>query len=187
MKLRFLMIPALLATALFGQGPGGFRGHRQGNGSNAPGTTPTPPTAEQLATREVNMISSVLKLNSTQSAALLALACATNSTTVAPPCILTAEQNALQANATTLKSDWATAATSIAGGTVPSFGAIGALNEANLTARATAAVALLAVITGPAPSGLAMTLSATQQTMLINMLVRGGPMGGPGGFRGGRF
>jgi hypothetical protein len=179
MKLKLLIIPALTATILCAQGPGGF-GHR-GQGSGTPGTAPTPPTAEQLATREVNLISMALRLTTTQTSALLSdLACASSATTVAAPCVLTAEQNVLQANAATLKTDWATLVTDLTStppvSTTSVVTAINGLELSNLEARTAAASAVLTEL-----ATLKITLTATQETNLIHMLVHGG--GGPGFFR----
>ena len=100
MKSTLLIIPALMVTALFAQGQG-FNG-RRGPGGNAT-TTSTAPTPEQAATRQVNLISSALRLSAADTTALLAaLACST--------CALTTEQTTLLANAATLKTDWSTLA-----------------------------------------------------------------------------
>lgn len=170
MKLKFLLIPALMATALCAQGPGGPGGpggHRQANGTN---TAPTPPTPTQAATRELNMLAGFLRLDAAQTTALLA-----------SPLLgqLTTEQTSLQSNAATLKTDWAAVEAAIAaGGAAPDLSGIEGLEHTNLTARVTAAGQVLTEV-----KALGVTLTATQQTALINMLVRGG--GSPGGFRGG--
>lgn len=170
MKLRLLIIPALMATALFAQGPGGFR--RNGNASSTP---PTPPTPTQAATRQLNTIAGFLRLDATQTTALLA-----------SPLLgqLTTEETTLQGNATTLKADWATVDAAIAGGGTPDLTAIEGLNAADLAARVTAAGQVLVEL-----KALGVTLTANQQTALINMVTRGGggPGGFGGGFRGGRF
>ncbi len=168
MKLRLLIIPALMATVLFAQGPGGPGGRRQ---AGTPGSTPTPPTPTQAATRELNMIAGFLRLDAAQTTALLA-----------SPLLgqLTTEETTLQTNAATLKTDWTTVDAAIAGGGTPDLSGIEALNSANLAARVTAASQVLVEL-----KALSVTLTANQQTMLINMIVRGG--GGPGGFRGPRF
>ena len=169
MKLRLLLIPALMATVLFAQGPGGpFVGRRDANG---PTTAPTPPTPTQAATRQLNLIAGFLRLDAAQTTALLA-----------SPLLgqLTAEETTLQANAATLKADWSTVQTTIAGGGTPDLSAIEGLNAADLTARGTAAGQVFAEL-----KLLGVTLTTNQQAGLVNMLVRGG--GGPGGFRGGRF
>lgn len=177
MKLRLLIIPALMATALFAQGPGGFR--RNGT-NNGPSTPPTPPTPEQAATRQANMISSFAKLTSSQSSAFVtAMACAT-----AVSCPLTAEQTTLQGNAASLKADYATLAGDVANSpdsVANDAAAVNGVELLNLQARATAAVAVLQEL-----ATLKVTLTANQQTALVNMLVRGGG-GFGGGFRGGRF
>jgi hypothetical protein len=169
MKLRLVIIPALMATALFAQGPGGFGGRRaSGNATNTPRTPPTP---AQLAGRELNMIAAALHLTAAQTSTLT-----TNATLVAD---LTAEQTALQGNAAALKTAWTTADTTIAGGGTPDLTSINSLTAANLAARVTAAGQVLSIL-----PGLGITLTPAQQTNLNNMLVRGG---GPGGFPGRHF
>ncbi len=169
MKLRLLIIPALMATALCAQGPGGFGGHR---GANASTTPRTPPTPEQLAGFELNRIASALRLTAAQTSTLTG-----NATLVAD---LTAEQTTLQGNAATLKADWTTAETAIAGGTAPDLTDIKTRSAQNLTARAAAAAQVMKIL----PGLLGITLTSAQQTILVNVLVHGG---GPGGFRGGHF
>jgi hypothetical protein len=128
------------------------------------------------------MISMALHLTTQTSALLSDLACASSAATVTPttPCALTAEQNVLQANAATLKTDWATLATDLSStppaSTTSIVSAINGLELSNLEARVAAASALLSEL-----ATLKVTLTATQQTNLIHMLVRGG--GGPGFFR----
>ncbi len=160
-----------MATALFAQGPGGFR--RQSNGTNAPATAPTPPTPTQAATRQLNMIAGFLRLDAAQTTALLA-----------SPLLgqLTTEETTLLGNAATLKTDWGIVDTAIAANptTVPDLTAIEGLNNGSLAARVTAAGQVLVEL-----KNLGVTLTSNQQTGLINMLVGGGGMGGPGGFRGG--
>jgi Spy/CpxP family protein refolding chaperone len=52
MKLRFLIIPALTAIALFAQGPGGFGGARPGNpGPGNPGMMPAPQGPDGMGPR----------------------------------------------------------------------------------------------------------------------------------------
>jgi hypothetical protein len=179
MKLRLLVIPAFMAAALFSQGPDGF-----GNVNGQTSGMSTSPTPEQLATREVNIISIALRLTHTDASALLAdLACASSATTVTPstPCALTAEENVLQANAATLKTDWAELVTELSStppaSTTTTVGAINGLELSNLEARVAAAGAVLAELTT-----LKVTLTAAQQTNLINLLVHGG--GGLEGFGG---
>ena len=170
MKLRLLIIPALMATALFAQGPGpgGFGGRRaSANGTNTPRT---PPTAAQLAGRELNMIAAALHLTAAQTSALTA-----NAALVAD---LTAEQTTLQGNAAAMKTAWTTATTTLAGGGTPDPTGINNVNAANLAARMTAAGQVLSTL-----PGLGITLTSAQQANLVNMLVRGGG----GGFHGGRF
>jgi hypothetical protein len=169
MKPTLLIIPVLIATALFAQGPGAFGG-RRGQGSGTPGATPTPPTPEQAATREVNLISAALRLTTAQTTALLAdLACAS--------CALTTQQTALQANAATLKTDWTALAAELTsappGSTTTTVSAINGLELSNLEARVAAAGAVLAELATQK-----VTLTSAQQTTVVNLVVRGG-----GGFR----
>jgi hypothetical protein len=181
MKLKFLIIPALIATTVFAQGPGGFGGPGpRGQFGGTPGTPPTPPTPEQAATREANMISMALRLSSANTSALVAdLACASSATTVTSttPCALTAEQNVLQANAAALKTDFTTLATELTtpSSTTATVTAINGLELTNLEARVAAAGAVLAEL-----ATLKVTLTSAQETNLVNLLVHGG--GGPGGF-----
>jgi hypothetical protein len=178
-----LAIPALMTTALFAQGPGGFGNRGRSNGTQgATSATPgTPATPEQLATREVNRISTALRLTSANTSTLLAnLACASSATsvTVSTPCALTAEQNVLQANAATVKTDWTTLATELSGtpptSTSATVVAINGVELSNLEARVAAAGAVLAEL-----SSLKVTLTSTQQTNLLGLLVRGGGAPGP--------
>jgi hypothetical protein len=176
MKLRLLVIPVLVATALFAQGPGALGGRR---GLATSATPPPPPTPEQLATREVNTISTALRLTTTQTSALLAdLACASSATTVTPttPCALTAAQNVLQANAATLKTDWATLSTELSstppGSTATTVTAINGVELSNLDARVAAAGAVLTEF-----ATLKVTLTSNQETTLVNILIRGGGRG----------
>ena len=166
MNIRLLIIPALMVSALCAQGPGGFDDRL----AQGPGTAPTPPTAEQAATQEVNMIWRALGLNSTQSSSLLsALACSS--------CALTAEQTTLQANAATLKTDYATLGTDLTStppaSTSATVNAINGIELTSLQARVTAAGAVLTEL-----KTLSISLTATQQTNLIKIVVRGGFGGG---------
>jgi hypothetical protein len=116
------------------------------------------------------MIAGFLRLDATQTTQLLA-----------SPLLgqLTAEETTLQANAAILKADWATADATIAGGGTPDVSGINTANAGNLAARVTAAGQVFTAL-----KTLGVNLTSNQQTVLINMLVRGGG-GGPGGFRGG--
>lgn len=115
------------------------------------------------------MIAGFLRLDAAQTTQLLA-----------SPLLgqLTTEQTTLQANAAILKADWATAEATIAGGGTPDVSGINTANAGNLAARVTAAGQVLTAL-----KALGVNLTSDQQTVLVNMLVRGG--GGPGGFRGG--
>jgi hypothetical protein len=171
MNFRFLLIPVLITTAAFAQGR---RFQTTPNGS-AP-----PPTPEQAATREGNMIAAAVGLSAANTSALLAdLACASSATSVTAttPCALTAEQNVLQANAATLKTSYSTLATELSstppGSTAATVTAINGVELVNLEARVAAAGAVLAEL-----DNLKVTLTSTQQTQFINRLVSGF-----GGFR----
>lgn len=171
MKPRLLIISALMATALFAQGPGGPGGPGGGRQAGGTHTAPTPPTPAQAATRQLNMLAGFLRLDATQTTQLLA-----------SPLLgqLTAEETTLQANAALLKTDWTTTEATIAGGGTPDLSGINTANAANLAARVTAAAQVLTEL-----KALGVTLTSNQQTGLINLLVRGGGGPGPGGFRGG--
>jgi hypothetical protein len=173
MKPRRVIIPALMASVLFAQGRGGFGPRGGDNGTT--GNNSTPPTAEQLATREVNLISMALRLSTTETSAMLTdLACASSATTViaTTPCALTAEQNVLHADAATLKTDWTALASDLAStpptSTSATVTAINGLELSNLEARVGAAGAVLAEL-----ATLKVTLTATDQTKLLNLLVHG--------------
>jgi hypothetical protein len=168
MKLRLLIIPALMATAMYAQGPGGFSGHR-----NASTTPRTPPTPEQLAGFELNRIATVLRLTPAQTSTL------SGSATLVG--ILTNEQTTLQGNAAALKTDWTTAEPIIVAGGTPTseLNDINTRNGENLAARVTAAAQVLTIL-----PKLGITLTTQQQGILVNVLVHGG---GPGGFHGGHF
>jgi hypothetical protein len=121
----------------------------------------------------------VLRLNAADTTALLTdLACASSATSVSSstPCALTAEQNVLLANAATLKTNWAALATELSSTppapTANTVTAISNLQLADLQARVAAAGAVLTELTT-----LKVTLTSTQQTNLIHMLVAGGRKG----------
>jgi len=169
-----LIIPALMTATLFAQGPGGF-GRRGGNANS--NTPPTPPTPAELASRQLQMVATFLRLDSAQTAALTG-----NSGLVSA---LEAEENTLQANAATLKTDYGTFATQLiatptAAQPTAELSTIGGYVAVDLAARATAAGAIVAALQSLSPA------LSTQQTAslpsLIEMLVRGGA-GGFGGPR----
>jgi hypothetical protein len=174
MRLRLFIIPALMVSALCAQGPGGFYG-RRGQGPGTPGTPPALPTPEQAANQEVNMIVRALNLNTTDATALRTdLACASGATTVtaSTPCALTVEQYVLQTNAAAIQTNWTNLIASLSDSSAVT--AINAAELSDLQARVAAAGAVLAELTN-----LKITLTSTQQTNLITILVRDGG----GGFR----
>ncbi|HEV2200700.1 MAG TPA: hypothetical protein VGR73_12840 [Bryobacteraceae bacterium] len=155
MKLRLLIVPAFMATALLAQGPGGQGGHREIPGGGPQGTPPDP---AKIVQHNVKMLTVFFDLDTAQVATATAA--------------LTTEQTCLTGGAAALK----TARMSLTDAIKANAGISGAV--ANLSAveqaatlcRADAAAAIYAV------------LSMTQQAKLTNGL---GPlMGGPGGFRG---
>jgi hypothetical protein len=173
MKLQ-LLIPVLITTSLFAQGPGGF-GRPGGPNSNA---SPTPPTPAQLAARQLQAVARFLDLDSAQTSAL------TGNTTLTSE--LTTEETTLQTNATTLKTDYSTLATQLISSpsAVPAeLTAIEGLMNANLQLRVTAAGQIIAAV--QALSG-NLALSSQQTAKLpnlIGMLAGGGGIGFYGGRR----
>jgi len=177
MKLRFLIIPAFMAATLLAQGPGGPGGFggRRGNGT---GTPPTPPSAAQLAANALTTIARFLHLTSAQTSAL------TGNTALVG--IIEAEQAKLQAIGQTLRIDYAAETSAIAAGQpVPANVTtdIANQNAASHAERVAATTQILAALPGAGVPA----LTSTQQTSLINLLVRGSGPGGPGGSRGPRF
>jgi hypothetical protein len=176
MKLRFLIIPVLVATTLLAQGPppGGGRGFGGGN----PGNPPPPPSPSQLATRELQLIAAFLGLDSTQTAALLG--------NPALPGQLTAEQTTLQADAAALKTFYSALATQLAGSPAGpvDFTALSSARSADLAARETAANDVLAALGALSPP-----LTAVQIAKLPRVvgLIANGGMSGPGRSLGLRF
>jgi hypothetical protein len=165
--MKLLVIPVLIATALLAQGPGGFAGRRGADGNS----NKTPPTAAQLAARELHRIATFLRLDSAQTSALTG-----NSTLVGQ---LTAEETSLQANAATLKTDYSTLATQLIGApsvTPAELATIESLRNTDLQLRITAAAQILSALQILSP-GL-----STEQTAnlpgLIHMLAGNGGLGG---------
>jgi len=165
MKVRFLTVPILMAAAVFAQNRGfGPRG--------TSGTSATPPTPAQLATREIQMVAAFLGLDATQTSALVA-----NSTLAGE---LATEQSTLQSNSTALQQAYSTLGASIASSpsTPPAVESqIGTLLESNFQARVTAAGQIVTAV-----ESLGLT-SEQQQKLpnLVNRLVEGGlaGFGGP--------
>lgn len=195
MQLRLLIIPALMTTALIAQGQG--FGPRRGAATTSSPKSYTPPTPEQLATRQVTQISNYLKLSGELSQLETALACTPTGTptastpiTASTPCALSVLQIVIAANAANLKTAYATLATAVegAGSVTNTSTPVAGVEEVNgviLAARAGAAEAVLAEL-----NNLKFNFaSAAQETGLINMLVGGGGpgfggFGGPRGFAG---
>jgi hypothetical protein len=168
MKLKFLIVPALMTTALFAQNRGGF-GPRTSNGATA-----TPPTAGELATRELQMVSAFLSLDATQTSTLIG-----NTGLVAD---LTTEETTLQGNRTALQTDYTSLGASIAAvpptSTTAAVADISTRTAANLQARVTAAGQIVTALGS-------LGLTSTQQgkvPKLVTALVDGGLVG----FRGPR-
>ena len=171
MKLRFLIVPAMMATALIAQDPSPRRGVATGT------HTFTPPTPAQLAANQLTMIARYLRLDSTQTSALLADKALAGD--------IENEQATLQANATKLKTDITAlnAAIVAAPKATPDVSAINTLNALNLAAKAQLAGGVLSEI--ETNSSLGITLTAAQKTGIANLILGGGFGGGFGGPRGG--
>jgi hypothetical protein len=156
MKARFLVVALTMATALMAQGPGGGGFRRDAL------TPPTPPTAAELVTREVNFLTKFFGLTGNQP---------TQVTT-----ILTTEQSCLAGNTTALQTARAALVTAIKSGSETNIAAaiagIHTVEAAQDTCRATAAGAIYTTV-----------LTSAQQMKIANGL---GPLLGGGGFaRGG--
>jgi type IV secretory pathway VirJ component len=172
MKLRLLIIPALMATALFAQGPGGpRRGNASGTGTSTGTTTHTPPTAAQLAANQLTTIARYLKLDSAQTSALTA------SSLVA---VLTTEETTLQGYAATLKTARTAHVASIVAG-APSTSAESTIESTNASILATRAAAAVQVL--QALPGLGITVTSAQAAGLAQLLTGGGGFGGGFGGR----
>jgi len=171
MKLRFLIIPALMASALLAQGPGGPR-----RGSATTGTR-TPPTAAQLAANELTMVARYLKLDSADTTKL------TGDTGLVAA--VEAEQATLQTNAATLKTAYAALATDIATNITKDIptqvGTIETTTASNLAARVKAAGVIVAAL----PSLAFATAPTTAQLTGVAHMLIGSGFGGFGGPRGG--
>jgi hypothetical protein len=170
MKTRLLVLPLIFAAVLLAQPPGG--NFRRGQ---AKGTPPAPPTADQLAARELQMVSNFLGLDSAQTSALTG-----NTALVAQ---LTANQISIQGYRATLKSDFAAVATSVAGKTAPASNIttdIGNQTANIVTAHANGAILILNALEQLNPA-----LTPAQQTRLAN-LVKMLSNGGAGGMGFGR-
>jgi hypothetical protein len=170
MKLKLLIIPALMTTALLAQGPGGPGGPRR-----AAASTHTPPTAAQMAANELTMIARYLKLDSAQTSSLTG-----NSALVTD---IEAEQAGLTSAGTALKTAYGNLATAVSGGTSPTAAetAIATASASSLAARVAAAGQVLTAL-----KGLGITLTTAQETGVAQLLIRGGGFGGGfGGPRGG--
>jgi hypothetical protein len=160
MKVRFLVVTALISVTVFAQGPGGrgFGGPRNAAGKG------TPPTPAQLAANQLTMIARYLKLDSAQTSAL------TGDTALVSE--VETAQGVLQSNATTLKTAYSSLAADIAAGNTgdeaKQESTIETTDAAGLQARATLAAQILAAL-----PGLGITTTSTQQAGVAQMLVRG--------------
>jgi hypothetical protein len=103
MKLRLLIIPALMASALFAQGQG-FGGHR---GTNRNANTQSQQSPAQLAARQMQMVAAFLNLDSEQTSAWMG-----NTALLG---LLTTEETALEADSAKLKTGYSTLATQLIG------------------------------------------------------------------------
>jgi hypothetical protein len=171
MRLSLFLIPALMVSALSAQGPG-FYGRRS-DSRGVTSTPPAPPTPQQAATQEVNRIVRALSLNTTDATALQTdLACASSATTLTTgtPCALTVEQNVLDTNAATAKTNWTSLIANLSDSS-----AVAAINAAELSDLQTRVAAASAVLEELA--NLKITLTAAQQTNVVTLLVRGGAVG----------
>jgi hypothetical protein len=162
MKLRFLIVPVLMTTALFAQNRGGFA-------PRSSGAAATPATPAELATRQLQMVSAFLGLDATQTSTLVG-----NTGLVAD---LTTEETTLQANQTALRTDYTALAASISAvpptSTTASVTDITTRTTANLQARVTAAGQIATALGS-------LGLTSTQQgkvQRLVAALVNGGLVG----------
>lgn len=159
MKLRLFIIPGILAAVLLGQGFG-----RRGVNStpNQPASQLTP---AQLATREIQSVVTVLKLDSTQSSAL-----AGDSGLVTA---LTTNLMTLQSNEEMIKTDYAALSTELIGSPAAQpaeFAEIQPLLTSSFQLRVANAGAIVSAL-----QSLSAPLSAEQTANLpkmIEMLIR---------------
>lgn len=175
MKLRFLIVPVLMAAVAFGQGRFGAGGANTNSGTPP---TFTPPTAEQLATGQATTIARFLRLDSAMTTSLVNALASTSSSP------LTVEETTLASVNAQLKTDSAAVLSGIAGGGTPSTSAVDTDNAKIYGAKATAAEAVVLALK---TLGLWAGLSANQQNGVVLLVLGGGPgFGGPG-FPRGRF
>ncbi len=160
MKLRLLIIGALMAGALFAQGQG-----RRGTNRNS--NTQSQQTPAQLAARQMQMIAAFLHLDSDQTSALME-----NTALLG---LLTTEETTLQANAATLKTEYSTLATQLLGApsaTPAELSAIEGLITTDLQLRVTAAGEIVSVLQNLNPA--LSTEQSANLPRLIGALVGGG-------------
>jgi hypothetical protein len=162
LKWSVAIIPALMATSVLAQGPGGFGGRRPDGVTR--GTPRTPPTAAELAANELTLIARFLKLDSALTSAL------TGDTGLVAD--LTTEQTTLQTDAATIRAaDKALAADVAAGNTTDEAvqeATIETTTEVGLQARVTAAGQVLSAL-----PGLGISVSPAQAARLAQMLIGG--------------
>jgi hypothetical protein len=163
MKLRLLIIPALMASALFAQGQG-FGGRR---GTNRNANTQSQVTPAQLAARQLQMVASFLHLDSDQTSALMQ-----NTALLG---LLTTEETTLEANSATLKIEYSTLATQLIGApsaTPAELSAIEGLITTDLQLRVTAAGEIVSALQNLSPA--LSTQQSANLPRLIGVLVGGG-------------
>jgi len=149
MKVRYLVLPMILAGVLSAQPGRGFRG-----GSL------TPPTASELLTWEVNSLTKYFGLTTTQVGQVTPIVSAEQSclTTIPPP------------SAQTLHENLATAIKTPGGNISGAITALANFQSAQETCRATAAAGIYAILTGSQQAKLGNGLGP---------LLGGGPHFGP--------
>ena len=170
MKLRLLIIPALMATALFAQGQGGFGGRRGTNGNANRSSVPQSQlTPAQLAARQMEMVATFLHLDSDQTSALME-----NTALLG---LLTTEATTLETNAATLKIQYSTLATQLIGApsaTPAELSAIQGLITTDLQLRVTAAGEIVSALQNLSPA--LSTQQSASLPRLIGALVGGGSL-----------
>jgi hypothetical protein len=163
MKIRLLIIAALMVTALFAQGQG-FGGRR---GTNRNANTQSQQTPAQLAARQLQMVATFLHLDSDQASALME-----NTALLG---LLTTEETTLEANAATLKIEYSTLATQLISNpsaTPPELSAIQGLITTDLQLRVTAAGEIVSALQNLSPA--LSTQQSANLPRLISVLVDSG-------------
>lgn len=152
MKLRYLILPMMLAGVLSAQ-PRGFRG----------GASLTPPTASELLTREVDFLTKYFTLTTTQVGQVTAIVSYEQQTCLPPSATL---QAARQGLVTAIKSG-------ISANITAALGVLSPLQADQEACRANAAAGIYAILTGPQQAKLGSGLGI--------LLGGGGRMGPPHG------